>query len=145
MAEIKIVKSKNVDPQPLLATDGLSSGCLKRLIYPHTVDTQRSFMGAAEVEPGFSPHRWHKHERDNGKDFEIEYSQNFEEIYYIVKGSGVVQFKDADGLMNSIQVEAGDAIYFPPGVGFHQLLNNGTEKMFLVFCGGPPPKVTLKG
>jgi quercetin dioxygenase-like cupin family protein len=41
------------------------------------------------------------------------------------------------------KVSAGDTIFLPVNVAEHQLLNNGTEKMFVIFCGSPTPKVKL--
>ena len=142
MEEIKIVRSAQVESKPLPGAPK-GSGWVKRMIYPPNAMTQGVFLGVAEVLPGHSPHRWHTHTVDKGEGYEITYPKGFEEIYYVVQGNGVVQWKTGDGKVKEEKVSAGDAIFFPRGVSEHQVLNNSSEKMFVLFCGGPLHKVTF--
>jgi mannose-6-phosphate isomerase-like protein (cupin superfamily) len=143
MAEIKVVRSKDVESDTL--PDAKQEvGFLKRIIYPHKVPAKGFFFGVGEAKTGYSIHRWHSHTIDRAKGLKVVYPKNFEELYYIVRGRGVVQWKTKDGGIQEEKVRAGDTILFPPGVPKHQLLNTGNQKMFVVLCGSPPIKVTLR-
>ena len=146
MVDVIIVKSEEVDATSLPGTtkEEKDAGWMKRIIYPPRVVTKGSFLGVAEVSPGYSVHRWHRHTKDQGEGYEVVYPKDFEEIYYIASGNGVVQWKTEEGKIKETKVKAGDTILLPADVAEHQLLNNATEKMSVVFCGSPPPKVTLR-
>jgi mannose-6-phosphate isomerase-like protein (cupin superfamily) len=145
MVEIVIVKSEEVESTnlPGVSKTEKGAGWMKRIIYPPRVVTRGPFMGVAEVSPGYSVHRWHRHTKDQGEGYELVYPKDFQEIYYIASGTGVAQWKTEDGKMKEEKVKAGDTIFLPIGVPEHQLFNNGKEKMFVVFCGNPPPKATF--
>jgi oxalate decarboxylase/phosphoglucose isomerase-like protein (cupin superfamily) len=145
MEQPKIFRLREVAPNPLAGSGDPEAGWMRRIIYPHNIQTKGTFFGIAEVKPGYSPHRWHTHTVDKFKGFEVMYPKDFEEIYYVISGSGVVQWKTEDGKAQEEKVNAGDTIFFPDGVGEHQLFNNGTEKIVMVFCGSPPAKVTFEG
>jgi mannose-6-phosphate isomerase-like protein (cupin superfamily) len=144
MEDVRIFRSNEIDPLPLIGSKGTEEGWMKRVIYPQNVATKGVFFGVAEVNPGHSPHRWHNHVADKAEGYEVVYPENFEEIYYIVSGTGVVQWSTEDEKIKEEKVTAGDVVFFPAGVAKHQLLNNGTEKIVMVFCGTPTAKVTLK-
>lgn len=144
MPGIKIIGSNEVVPAPLPGAEGAKAGWIKRIVYPPHVITKGSFLGVAEFNPGYSVHRWHTHTRDKAEGYEVIYPENFEEIYYIVSGSGVIQWKTQDGKIKEEKVNPGDTMFMPVGVVEHQLLNNGIEKMVIVFCGSPTPKVTFR-
>lgn len=74
---------------------------------------------------------------------EIIYPKNFEEVYHIISGNGVIQWKTEDGKTKEEKVSAGDTIFFPIGVAEHQLLKNGTEKMILAIFGSPTASVKV--
>ena len=144
MEDVRIFRSNEIDPLPLIGFKGIEEGWMKRIIYPQNIATKGVFFGTAEVNPGYSPHRWHNHVADKAEGYEVVYPKDFEEIYYIVSGTGVMQWSTEDGKIKEEKVTAGDVVFFPAGVAKHQLLNNGTEKIVMVFCGTPPAKVTLK-
>jgi mannose-6-phosphate isomerase-like protein (cupin superfamily) len=143
MVDVVIIKSGDVKSTPLPGTAKEEEGWMKRIVYPPQVITKGSFFGVGEVNPGFSFHRWHRHTSDKAEGYEIIYPKDFEEIYYVVCGNGVVQWKGNDGKINEKNVSAGDTIFLPADVAEHQLFNSGSEKMFVIFCGSPTPKVTL--
>lgn len=143
MSEVRVLKWNEVPANPLPAT-GAEAGWMKRIIYPPHLITKGTFMGVAEVQSGFSPHRWHTHTSDKAAGYEVQYPENFEEFYYVVSGNGVVQWKDKKGIVQEEKVSAGDTIFFPVGVPEHQLFNNGSEKMVIVFGGSPTAKVIIK-
>lgn len=93
MARIKIIRSQQIEAAPLPGVGVQSAGWIKRVIYPPHVITKGSFLGVSEFNPGYSVHRWHNHIRDQAEGFEVVYPDNFEEIYYIVSGSGVIQWE----------------------------------------------------
>lgn len=136
MAQLRIVKADDVEPQNIRGF-GAEAGQVKRVIA-----TEKFYFNVDEVSPGFSPHRWHRHDRYRAGNVEVEYPADFEEIYFILSGSGVVQWKTDSGEIGEQEVGPGDTIYMPPGVVEHQLLNNGTEKIRLAVVGVPPPKRT---
>lgn len=142
MADIKIIRSGDVEARPLPAV-GEKAGWVKRIIYPPQIITNGTFFGVGECNPGYSPHRWHTHVKDGAEGYKVEYPEDFEEIYYIVSGSGVMQWKTADGSIEEEPVGPGDTIFMPAGVPEHQVFNNGNEKMVVIFCGSPTPKVTF--
>lgn len=110
------------------------------LTAPSLCGAKSLYVGIEYVEPGKSPHRWHDHIYDRGDDFEVIYPEDFEESYIIVKGSGTL-FYEWDGEKKNIKVKEGDAIYFPPNIGKHELINTGEDIMILVFAGTPTPTI----
>jgi oxalate decarboxylase/phosphoglucose isomerase-like protein (cupin superfamily) len=143
MVDVIIIRSGDVDLTPPPGASGKDAGWIKRIVYPPHTNTKGSFMGVAEVNPGFSVHRWHRHVTDKAEGYEVIYPKDFEEIYHIVRGSGVIQWKTEEGKIREEKVSAGDTMLLPIDVAEHQLFNSGTEKMSIVFCGSPTPKVTL--
>lgn len=136
MAQLKIVKADEVQPQNIRGL-GKEAGQIKRIIA-----TEKFFFNVDEVSPGFSPHHWHTHTKYRAEGMEVEYPADFEEIYFILSGCGVVQWKTESGEVSEQAVGPGDTIHMPPGVVEHQLLNNGTEKIRLAVVGVPPPRRT---
>ncbi len=136
MAQINIVKADAVQPQNIRGF-GKEAGQVQRV-----VSTEKLFFNIDEVCPGYSPHHWHKHDGYTAGGFKVEYPADFEEIYYILSGHGVVQWKNADGAVEEQKVGPGDTIHFPADAVEHQLLNNGTENIRLAVVGVPPPKKT---
>jgi mannose-6-phosphate isomerase-like protein (cupin superfamily) len=136
MAQLKIVKSDDVQPRNIRGL-GKEAGQIKRVIA-----TDKLFFNIDEVSPGFSPHHWHKHDQYTTEGVRVEYAPDFEEIYFILSGHGVVQWKTESGEIHEQAVGPGDTIHMPPGVVEHQLLNNGTEKIRLAVVGVPPPRRT---
>jgi oxalate decarboxylase/phosphoglucose isomerase-like protein (cupin superfamily) len=144
MKDVRVIKCSDIEPDPLPGFTGKEAGIMRRMVYPHTVGTKQLFFGITEINPGYSPHRWHRHTHDESEGYAADYSKIFEGVYYIISGSGVAQWKTEDGQIKEIKVSAGDAVYFPPDVAEHQVLNNGTEKMVITMCGSPPHKLKLK-
>lgn len=142
MEGIKIVRLEDVERDPLPDVEE-GVGFLKRIIYPHKTPAKGFFFGVGEAPPGYSIHRWHHHSVDRAKGLEVVYPENFEELYFIIRGSGVVQWEVDGGKIREEKVKVGDTIFFPPGSPKHQLLNTGDEDMFVALCGSPPIKVTL--
>lgn len=143
MESIKIIKLEDIEPDTLPG-DEESGGYLKRIVYPHTVPAKGFAFGYGEVPPGHSLHRWHKHTGDKAKGLEVVYEPGFEELYFIIKGRGAVQWKEPDGEVNEKSVEEGTTILFCEGVPQHQVLNTGSENMIIAFVGCPPVKI-IKG
>lgn len=131
-----IVRSDKVEPQNIRGF-GKEAGQVKRLIA-----TEKLFFNIDEVAPGHSPHHWHRHDKYRHDGVEVEYPADFEEIYFIMSGRGVIQWKAADGKVEEQQVGPGDMIHMPAGIVEHQLLNNGSETIRLAVVGVPPPKRT---
>ena len=136
MAQPKIFRSDEVQPQNIRGF-GKEAGQIKRI-----VATDKFFFNVDEVSPGFSPHHWHQHTKYRANGYEVEYPADFEEMYFIMSGRGVIQWKTESGEIQEQAVGPGDAIHMPPGVVEHQLLNNGTEKIRLAVIGVPPPRRT---
>jgi mannose-6-phosphate isomerase-like protein (cupin superfamily) len=145
MADPKIIRASEVESAQLPGAKEAHAGWIKRILYPPKIETKGVFFGVAEFNPGYSVHRWHTHTEDKAEGYEVVYPENFEEIYYIIRGAGVMQWKAADGqIIKEEKVTAGDTIFMPVGIAEHQLFNNGNEKIVIVFCGYPTPKVILK-
>ena len=136
MAQLRIVKSEEVQPQNIRGF-GKEAGQIKRM-----VATEKFFFNIDEVRPGFSPHHWHRHTKYTTEGHEVEYPPDFEEMYFILSGRGVIQWKTDTGEIREQQVGPGDAIHMPPDVVEHQLLNNGGETIRLAVVGVPPPRRT---
>jgi len=136
MAQLKIVRSDEVQPQNIRGL-GKEAGQIKKIIA-----TDKFFFNVDEVSPGFSPHHWHRHDQYKAEGYQVEYPADFEEIYFILSGRGVIQWKTESGEIREQEVGPGDTIHMPPGVVEHQLLNNGTEKIRLAVVGVPPPRRT---
>jgi oxalate decarboxylase/phosphoglucose isomerase-like protein (cupin superfamily) len=113
----------------------------KRMITPYIPGSRNLLMGIIYVEPGKSPHRWHKHTYDRSDTFEIIYPDNFEEGYLIIKGEGILRWKVDNNMIKEAEIKEGDAIYFPPNVVMHELINTSNEIMIVVYAGAPPVKV----
>jgi len=136
MAQLRIVKSDAVQPQNVRGL-GKEAGQIRRI-----VATEKFFFNVDEIAPGYSPHHWHKHDQYTHEGVKVEYPADFEEIYFILSGRGVIQWKAESGEIQEQQVGPGDTIHMPPDVVEHQLLNNGTEKIRLAVVGVPPPRRT---
>jgi oxalate decarboxylase/phosphoglucose isomerase-like protein (cupin superfamily) len=136
MAQLKIVKADEVKPQNLRGL-GREAGQVRRIIA-----TEKFYLNVDEVSPGFSPHHWHRHTRYRTESHEVVYPPDFEEIYFILSGRGVIQWKTDAGEIREQEVGPGDTIYMPPDVVEHQLLNNGAETIRLAVVGVPPPTRT---
>ena len=140
MDKIKVVRLEDVEPDTLMDVEA-GLGYMKRIIYPHKVPAKGFAFGFAEVPPGKSLHRWHKHTGDKVKGLEVVYHPDFEELYFILKGSGAVQWKEPNGEVKEQSVGEKDTILFSEGVPEHQVLNTGSENMVVVFVGCPPVKI----
>ena len=136
MTQPRIVKSDEIQPQNIRGF-GKEAGEIRRIIA-----TGKFFFNVDEVSPGFSPHHWHQHTKYRANGYEVEYPADFEEMYFILSGRGVIQWKTESGEIREQAVGPGDAIHMPPGVVEHQLLNNGSEKIRLAVIGVPPPRRT---
>jgi mannose-6-phosphate isomerase-like protein (cupin superfamily) len=117
------------------------SGSLRRAIYPDTVGSRRLFVGVAEFDPGTAPHVWHRHATETVGGRELSYASDFEEFYFVVDGSGEMQWRFEDGKRRSVPVSSGDAVYFPPGVVEHRIFNTGPVRMTVLYGGTPPAAV----
>lgn len=136
MAQPRIVRSDEIQPQNIRGL-GKEAGQIKKII-----TTEKLFFNVDEVSPGFSPHHWHTHTKYQAEGYEVEYPGDFEEIYFILSGRGVIQWKNESGGIREQEVGPGDTIHMPAGVVEHQLLNKGTEKLRLAVVGVPPPRRT---
>lgn len=120
-------------------------GTIRRAIYPDLTGSARLFVGLAEFGPGQAPHVFHRHGTEivgaPGQRRRLTYASDFEEFYYIVEGSGQMQWRFADGRERVALVEAGDAVYFPPGVVEHRVFNSGMSRMRVLYGGTPPARV----
>jgi len=130
-------------PKIIRSKDGLQletpgGGYGKRMISSPV--SGKMAMGILYAERGKSPHRWHTHGKmDKSGSYEIHYPRGFEEGYLIVQGEGVVQWK-VNGKIYEEKMGTGDAVYFPPGVVEHQLLNNSDKPLAVVYAFAPPVK-----
>lgn len=136
MAQLKIVRSDEVQPQNIRG-QGKEAGQIKRILA-----TEKLFFNVDEVSPGYSPHPWHRHTQYKTEGYQVEYPADFEEIYFILSGRGVIQWKSENNEISEQAVGPGDTIHMPPGVVEHQLLNNGSEPIRMAVVGVPPPKRT---
>ncbi len=66
-----------------------------------------------------------------GSEVTAHYHREIEEIYYVVSGSGLMTVGD-----ETRKVNAGDAVYVPPGHR-HTLKNTGSEPIKLILVCGP--------
>ena len=136
MTPLNIIKGNDVEPQNVRG-QGKEAGQIKRVVH-----TDKFFFNVDEVNPGYSPHRWHRHDKYRAEGMDVEYAADFEEIYFIMSGRGVIQWKTEGGDIGEQEVSPGDTIHMPPGVVEHQLLNNGTETLRIAVVGVPPPRRT---
>jgi oxalate decarboxylase/phosphoglucose isomerase-like protein (cupin superfamily) len=136
MAELNIVKAEDVKSQNIRGF-GREAGQVMRIIA-----TEKFFFNIDEISPGYSPHHWHRHTKYRAEGIEVEYPADFEEIYFVISGRGVIQWKTDAGEIREQAVGPGDTIHMPPDVVEHQLLNNGTETIRIAVVGVPPPKRT---
>jgi len=74
-------------------------------------------LGHVTLEPNGGQVPWH--------------NQDQEEIYFILEGCGEMCLAE-----ERTPVQAGQAIYIPPGA-FHQLTNTGATPMRMIYCYGP--------
>lgn len=123
-----------------LKTVRLSSGngLLTRIITPDTVDSVNLYVGIGECAPGDSPHGWHKHTRDSMPEAEYIYPEGFEEFYYVIRGTGTIQWKTPDGKIHEEVAAEGDTIFMPANVAEHQVLNTGEDTLTVLYGMSPP-------
>jgi len=137
MAEPRIMRGADAPPHQLHG-----EGRIFRLIYPATVNSDRLFIGLAVVGPGEAPHVFHRHGTEVIGDTRLEYAPDFEEFYFVVEGRGHMQWKLESGELVEQPVEAGDAIYMPPGCAEHRIFNSGSAQLRVLYGGTPPAKIT---
>jgi mannose-6-phosphate isomerase-like protein (cupin superfamily) len=136
MSQLKVIKADDVPAQNIRGLPR-EAGQIQRII-----STEKLHLNIDEVSPGHSPHHWHRHTKYTADGVEVEYAPDFEEIYFILSGRGVIQWKTETGAVEEREVGPGDTIHMPAGVVEHQLVNNGSEKLRLAVVGVPPPKRT---
>jgi oxalate decarboxylase/phosphoglucose isomerase-like protein (cupin superfamily) len=136
MAQLKIIRADEIEPESIRGS-GDNAGQVKRIIA-----TEKFFFNIDEVNPGHSPHHWHRHAKYKTETHEVDYPADFEEIYYILSGQGVMQWKSESGEINEQEVGPGDTVFTPPDVVEHQLLNNGSEPIRMAVVGAPPSRRT---
>lgn len=121
------------------------AGTLRRAIYPDTAGSRRLFVGLAEFGPGTAPHVFHRHGTEvvgePGRRRRLTYAEDFEEFYFVVEGSGELQWRLDDGALQRAPLVAGDAVYFPPGVFEHRVFNTGSATMRVLYGGTPPARI----
>ena len=137
MTEPQIIRSQDCEPHPLHG-----EGKITRIIYPTTVGAKKLFVGVAEVAIGEAPHVFHRHGTEIVGATRLDYAEDFEEFYYVVSGSGTMQWILPDGSLREAAVSAGDAVYMPPGVVEHRVLNTGSSLLQVLYGGTPPAKIT---
>ncbi len=116
-------------------------GAIFRLIYPQTVGSRNLFVGVAHVAPGTAPHVFHEHSVERIGRIELAYAPHFEEFYFVVSGGGSMQWRDPEGTVRESPVEAGDAVYLPPGAMAHRIFNDRDIELTVLY-GGTPPATT---
>jgi mannose-6-phosphate isomerase-like protein (cupin superfamily) len=136
MSQLRVIKADEVPAQNIRGLPR-EAGQIQRVI-----STEKLHLNIDEVSPGYSPHHWHRHTKYTADGVEVEYAPDFEEIYFILSGRGVIQWKTETGAVEEREVGPGDTIHMPAGVVEHQLVNNGSEKLRLAVVGVPPPKRT---
>ncbi len=136
MTPLNIIKTNELAGQNIRGF-GKEAGLVKRVIV-----TEKLFFALDDINPGFSPHSWHRHDKYRTESVEVEYPSDFEEIYFIISGHGVMQWKTDSGETREQQVGPGEVIHMAPDVVEHQLLNNGSETIRMAVVGVPPPKRT---
>ena len=141
MTSITIIKPSDSEPHPLPGLPNTDCGCISRLVYPPHVPSRRVVMGIAEINPGHSPHSWHTHTSYISHGYKITYPDDFEEIYYVLSGSGTLQVRNQASQIDEYHIETGDTIFFAPGVKEHQLLNTGNDTMVVLYSGSPLPDI----
>jgi mannose-6-phosphate isomerase-like protein (cupin superfamily) len=121
------------------------TGAIRRAIYPELTGSRQLFIGLAEFGPGEAPHVFHRHGTEvvgpPGARRRLTYAEDFEEFYFVVEGSGEMQWRFTDGRNEVQAVAAGDAVYFPPGVAEHRIFNTGASTMRVLYGGTPPARV----
>ena len=109
-----------------------------RRMFP--AESSKIGMGMGIVDPGKAAHGWHTHDKmDRSGNYVIHYPKGFEEEYIIIQGEGVLQWKEG-GRVHEEKVKTWDAVYFPPGVVEHQVLNNSDKPLIIVYAVSPLPK-----
>jgi oxalate decarboxylase/phosphoglucose isomerase-like protein (cupin superfamily) len=123
------------------------TGAIRRAIYPELTGSRRLFVGLAEFGPGTAPHVFHRHGTEvvgpPGARRRLTYAEDFEEFYFVVEGSGEMQWRFDDGRERREPLAAGDAVYFPPGVVEHRVFNTGPGPMRVLYGGTPPARVDM--
>jgi len=138
MTAPRLVRAQEAAVHPLHG-----GGRIRRLLYPATVGSERLFLGIATVPPGEAPHIFHRHGTEVVGELRLTYAPGFEEFYFIFAGHGLMQWREHDGAkVTEAPVEAGDAIYMPPGVMEHRIFNPGPEVLQVLYGGTPPATVT---
>ena len=117
-------------------------GVIRKLIYPDMTGSSALFIGLAVVPPGQAPHVFHRHETEIHGKARIDYSADFEEFYFVVSGSGEMQWLDDVNEQHGQQVDAGDAIYMPRDCLPHRIFNTGSKDLHVLYGGTPPARIT---
>lgn len=139
-----IVKKEEINMIPVPSRVGVGerdsvAGLTSLIIEPRLVDTKLLSFGVGQVNPGFATNEFHTHTSYEDNELRYIFPNQFEEIYYILHGNGIIQWKTEDGRVEEMQVSDGDIIFFPIDVVEHRLVNNSNRKIEMVFVGCPGP------
>ena len=118
------------------------AGAIRKLIYPDLTGSQALFIGLAVVPPGEAPHVFHTHGTEIHGATRIDYSADFEEFYFVVSGTGEMQWRDEADTQHGEKVSAGDAIYMPRDCLSHRIFNSGSKDLSVLYGGTPPARIT---
>ena len=119
MAQLKIIKADEVPTQNIRGF-GEEAGKIRKV-----VTSSKLFFNIDEICPGFSPHHWHKHDSYVVDGNKVEYPADFEEIYFVLSGHGVVQWKTASGAVEEQAVGCDQSTGNWDGRGLSNLLAKG--------------------
>jgi len=99
---------------PFITKDGSE---IRELLAYRNSSIRNQSLAEATLPPGTSTTR--------------HYHSKSEEIYYILKGSGLMEIEDEKSMIKPL-----DAVAIPPGKA-HQLTNTGFEPLVLLCCCSP--------
>lgn len=102
------------DIEPFVTKDG---SIIREVLHPSNSAVKNQSLAEATVKPGERT-REHVHEKS-------------EEIYYILKGSGMIKVGEEES-----DVTDGNAILIPPGTP-HYIKNTGPDDLVLLCCCAP--------
>jgi len=110
---VKVLKLGEVETTKALG------GTLKRMFNPETAGTQHLTFSMGYFAPG--------------EGLKLHIHPESEEVYYVVRGEGIVHLGDEK---DSLPIDPDTAIYIPPGQ-IHGVENTGEDRLIICFFVAP--------
>jgi hypothetical protein len=144
MAEPKIIRAGEVESAQLPGAKKIQAGWIKRILYSPKIQTKGVFFGVAEINPAIRFIDGTPTPRIKARGMKWFIPKFLRKFIILSVGWSNAMETGGRAKHQGRKSNCGKHHIMPVGIVEHQLFNNGNEKIAMVFCGHPTPKIILK-